>query len=106
MNSFNQFTKRLGELLRAGWRRLLAALGWLVVMLQTVGIALYKQLRYDFDLVWMKIRGSSTHLQGRQIQSWNDVQQIAIEWTKKLKPVLLVSDFSRTKAQASRKKLC
>ena len=86
MNSFNQFIKRLGELLRAGWGRLLAALGWLVVMLQTVGIALYKQLRYDFDLVWMKIRGSSTHLQGRPIQSWNDVQQIAIEWTKKLKP--------------------
>ena len=86
MNSFIQFMERLGNHIQKGWGRLLTAMGWIAVMLQALGLALYKQLRYDFNLLVMKLKGSSTNLQGGPINSWSDVQQLGVHGLKKLKP--------------------
>jgi len=57
-----------------------------MVILQATATALYKQLRYDFDLVWMRIRGTRRNLQGQPISSPEAMKQLAEEQIKKAKP--------------------
>lgn len=85
MNSFKQIMERLSKHIKKGWGQLLIVLAWLAKTIQTVGMALYQQLRYDFNIVWMKLKGSSVNLQGRPIDSWEDVKQLSIHWVKKLR---------------------
>ena len=61
-------------------------LGVISDVMQKLATALFNQLRYDFNLVWMKIKGSSTNLQGGPISSWEDIKQLGLHWIQKLKP--------------------
>ena len=66
--------------------RFLPFLGRIFSILEKVATALYKQLKYDFNIVWKKIHGSSKNLQGHPIASWHDLRDLAVYWLKKLKP--------------------
>ena len=85
MSELSKIMERVTNSLKKGFSKTLAFLGWLMVILQNLAIALYKQLRYDFDLVLMRIRGSSKNLKGHPISSWADIKEIALEWVHKTK---------------------
>ena len=86
MSEISKIMERAVNALKKGVEKSLATLGWMAAILQNLGMSLYKQLRYDFDLVWMRIRGSSKNLQGHPISSWADVREITLEWLNKAKP--------------------
>ena len=85
MNSFNQLMARIINALKKGWGLFLAIMGRLMEVLLFLGVKLYQQLRHDFEIVWTKIKGSSSNLEGTPIDSWGDVKQLAIHWIGKLK---------------------
>ena len=85
MSELSKIMERVTNSLKKGLSKTLAFLGWLMVILQNLAIALYKQLHYDFDLVLMRIRGSSKNLKGHPISSWADIKEIALEWVHKTK---------------------
>ena len=85
MSEISKIMERVTNSLKKGFSKTLAFLGWLMVILQNLAIALYKQLRYDFDLILMRIRGSSKNLKGHPISSWADIKEIALEWVQKTK---------------------
>ena len=83
---FNQKIAQSLRLIPDTLTRFLPFLGHIFNILEKVATALYKQLRYDFNIVWKKIHGSSKNLQGHPIASWHDLHQLALHWLKKLKP--------------------
>jgi len=86
MNPFNQLMARLVHFLKKGWGLFLVMISRLMGAAIYLGEKLYQQLRYDFQILWMKIKGSTSNLQGTPIDSWKDIQQLVIYWSKKLKP--------------------
>ena len=99
MNSFKQLMARLVHALKKGWRLLLTMMGRLMAVVLFLVKRLYQQLRYDFDIVWMKVKGSTSNLQGTPIESWVDIQQLAIYWCKKLKPSFWLPIFKEHQHQ-------
>ena len=82
--------------------RFLPFLGHIFNILEKLGTALYKQLKYDFGIVWRKIHRSSKNLQGHPIASWQDVKELAVHWLSKLKPsywLPLVQSYKETYSQ-------
>ncbi len=86
MSEISKIMERAVNALKKGFEKTLALMGWLFIISQSLGMALYKQLRYDFDIVWMRLRGSSKNLQGHPISSWSDVKEIGSQWAKKANP--------------------
>ena len=83
MNKISKIMERVVDILKQGFDKTWIFLRWLVAIMQSVVIVLYKQLRYDFDLVWMRIRGSSKNVEGRPIRSWADIKAIVLQLAQK-----------------------
>ncbi|WP_114638758.1 hypothetical protein [Polynucleobacter necessarius] len=90
MSEISKIMERVIKSLNQVFNKMMALLGWLVIIFQSLALALYKQLRYDFDLVWMRIRGSSKNSQGRPISSAADVKEVATQSLQKNQAKLLV----------------
>ncbi|QWD61824.1 peptidase domain-containing ABC transporter [Polynucleobacter sp. MWH-UH25E] len=104
MNDFKKWMSQVGHSIKKAVNKILALMGWVVVLFETLARALYKQIRYDFDLVLMRIRGAKINLEDRSAAAPQANKQFAINCLQKAHPsfwIPLVKEHYQKALQSS-----